>query len=91
MIKGISIEGVYRFLKKYYRWIVWIIFFLLIAANILIFYQYVYLTTKAEASLVGRETSINQERLQEVLDNIGDREENLSRVLRKDYPDLFSP
>ena len=58
--------------------------------NALIFYQYVYLVVESEQSYISQKLSVNQEKLQKILENIEDRENNLSRVVEIEYPDLFS-
>lgn len=91
MIKGLSIEKIYRFLNKYYRLIIGTIFTILIIIWGLIYYQYIYLPTSSEATLMDHKLLVNEEKLQQTLVNLEDREENLSRVLKNSYPDLFTP
>lgn len=87
----IVIEKIYKFLKKYYRWILGTLFLVLLFINILIFYQYVYLTIKKEPAFIKHQLSIDGQALQRILDNIQEREDSLDKVLKNQYPDIFSP
>ncbi|PIP17355.1 MAG: hypothetical protein COX44_00390 [Candidatus Portnoybacteria bacterium CG23_combo_of_CG06-09_8_20_14_all_37_13] len=89
MNKKISLEKVNYFLKNYYRWILGIIFVLLFCLNILIYYQYVYLTMKAEPEPTLEKITIDQEGLKKILDNLDKRQENLERVEKTNYSDPF--
>lgn len=84
-----NFKKVYIFLKTYQRWILAIILFLLFCLNALIFYQYVFLTTRAQLEFEIKKIAIDEETLGKVLANIEEREETLSRVLTTQYPDLF--
>lgn len=88
LLKKISPEKIHNFLSNYYPWILIIIFVLLICFNALIYYQYVYLSVKADLEPRGEEIAIDQEILQKVLDNVNLREDNLLRVQQKKY---YSP
>jgi hypothetical protein len=89
MLKKPSPEKIYNFLKKYYRWILGIIFALLICLNVLVYYQYIYLTIKSQPELILDKVTIDQETLQNVLDNLEMREESLWRVKHTHYTDPF--
>ena len=65
-----------------------IIFALLICLNALIYYQYV-LAVRFQPEITIEKTTIDQETLQEVLDNVAFREENLWRVEDTRYYDPF--
>ena len=89
MIKKISFKKIHNFFKKYYPWILGIIFILLISLDVFIYYQYVYLTMKARPEITDEGMVINQEILQEVLNNLDKREETLFRVKTTQYADPF--
>ncbi len=76
-------------MTKYYRWILVIIFILLICFNAFIYYQYIYLAVRARPESQGKEVAIDQETLEEVLENLNLREENLSRVKKTRYASPF--
>ena len=90
MSSSLSIEKIYKFLKKHYRLIVGSVFALLIVVWGLVHYQYVYLTVNSQVDLTDSKILVDEEALNQVLTNITDREDNLERVLRKTYPDLFT-
>lgn len=89
MVK-ISIEKISNFLKKYYFWILGVVFILLICFNFFIYYKYIYLLIRTEPSFIVNEITINNKTLQKILDNIEIREENLLRVQTNEYPDPFN-
>jgi len=89
MIKKISLTAVYNFLKKHYLVILGIIFGLLICLNLLIYYQYVYLTIKTQPEPTIERVVINQETLEKVLNNLDIRLNNLVRVRLTNYSDPF--
>jgi len=84
-----SLTAVYNFLKKHYVVILGIIFALLLCLNFLIYYQYVYLTMKAQPEPTDEKVVIDQETLEKVLDNLDVRLKNLVRVRLTSYSDPF--
>jgi len=90
VIKKVSLEQIYKFLKKYGPWILGFVFVALLAFNIFIYYQYVYQNLKKEPEVKVRKTLINQEKMQKVLRNLEIRQKNLERVLKKEYSDPFN-
>lgn len=89
MIK-ISLTGIYNFLKKYYPWILIGFFVLVICLSAAIYYQYVYLIMKAEPNPAAKKTLVNEQALNQFLDNLNRREENLNRVKNTDYSNPFA-
>ena len=88
-LKKPSLTAVYNFLRKYYIVILGIIFGLLICFNLLIYYQYVYLTVKVQPESTIEKVVIDQETLEKVLSNLDARLENLVRVRLTNYADPF--
>jgi len=84
-----SLTAVYSFLRKNYLVILGIIFGLLICLNILIYYQYVYLTVKAQLEPTIEKVVIDQETLEKVLNNLDIRLKNLVRIRLTNYADPF--
>lgn len=80
----------YNFLRKYYPTILLVVFASLICLNLFVYYQYVYLPTKAQADSNIEKTVIDAEILDEVLIDIKEREGNLSRVKKTRYADPFN-
>lgn len=89
MIKFLP-KKIFDYLKKYYLWIIGIIFILLISINIFIYYQYVYLTMKTPPELANEEIVINEKIFQKVQENIEKREDTLSRVEETKYYNPFN-
>lgn len=88
-MKGILILiRIYNFLKKHYPIILVIVFALLICLNVLVYYQYVYLVMNMQTKPIIEKTSINQEILGKVLNDIDNREEALHRIKTTQY---YSP
>jgi cell division protein YceG involved in septum cleavage len=85
----ISPTKISNFLKKHYYWILGVIFFLLLCLNAFIYYQYVYLTVNTQPEAINREVAIDEETLNKIMENIGEREENLSRVRTTKYSNPF--
>ena len=88
-LKKIPPKKIYSFLFKYYRFILLGILVILICLKILIDYQYIFLTVRAELEPVGKRVLIDQEILEEVLNGLDQREENLFRARKTQYPDPF--
>lgn len=88
-LKKPSLTAVYSFLRKHYLVILGIIFGLLICLNLLIYYQYVYLTVKAQPEVFFEKVVIDQETLEKVLNNLDIRLKNLVRVRLTSYTDPF--
>ncbi len=80
----------FNYLKKYYLWIIGVIFISLLFLNIFIYYQYIYLVMKNQPELINQEININEEVLQKVRENIDKREENLFRVRKTEYYNPFN-
>ncbi len=89
MFKKPSLTAVYIFLKKYHLMILGIIFGLLICLNLLIYYQYVYLTMKVQPEPIIEKVVVDQETLEKVLNNLDIRLKNLVRVRLTNYADPF--
>lgn len=89
-MKEIPFKKTHNFLKKYYFYILIILFIMLISFNLFIYYKYVYLLTNVEIRIIDNEVKIDQETLQNVLDNIILREDNLYRVQTNKYFDPFN-
>jgi len=89
MVK-ITFKKAHNFLKKYYFHILSIVFIILISFNFFIYYKYVYLLTNVEIETINEEVKIDQQTLQNVLDNINIREDNLNRVQTNKYFDPFN-
>jgi len=87
---NISLETISNFLKKYYFWILGVIFFLLFCLSIFIYYQHIYLTINTQLDPTQEEIVIDQEMIEKVMGNIEGRQDNLSRVEKKDYQDPFN-
>jgi cell division protein YceG involved in septum cleavage len=85
----ISPTKISNFLKKHYYWILGVIFFLLLCLNAFIYYQYVYLTVNTQPEAINREVAIDEETLNKIMENISEREENLSRVRTTKYSNPF--
>jgi len=88
-LKKPSLTQIYNFLKKYYLTILGIILALLICLNVLIYYQYVYSTMKAQLEPTIEKVAIDQEILEKVLNNLDIRLKNLDRVRLTRYIDPF--
>ncbi|OGZ35315.1 MAG: hypothetical protein A3A94_02465 [Candidatus Portnoybacteria bacterium RIFCSPLOWO2_01_FULL_43_11] len=88
-IPPFNFKKIYIFLRTYERWILGAIFLLLLCFNVLIVYQYIYLAVNKQPELKTDKMEINQEILGKILDDIEEREETLSRVLKKQYSDPF--
>ena len=88
-LKKPSLTAVYNFLGKHYLMILGIIFSLLLCLNLLIYYQYVYLTVKAQPEPTIEKVVIDQETLEKVLNNLDIRLKNLVRVRLTSYADPF--
>lgn len=89
-MKETLLKKTYNFLKKYYFYILGVIFIILICFNFYVYYKYVYLLTDIEIGIINDEVKIDQETLQNVLDNIILRENNLDRVRTNKYFDPFN-
>lgn len=89
IIDRISIDLVYKFLKKYRLLILGIFFAILICFNALVYYQYVFLTMRAHPEPIIERLVINEEDLNKVLSNLETREDNLMRVEESRYADPF--
>ncbi|MFH1460961.1 MAG: hypothetical protein ABIF84_00865 [Patescibacteria group bacterium] len=81
---------IYRFLKKYYQWILGIVFILLLIFNGFIYYQYVYLVVESKPQVNVEQVMLNQKNLEGFLENIETREENLNRVRFSQYHNPFN-
>ena len=88
-IPSFNFKKVYLFLRAYERWILAVIFLLLLSLNALIVYQYIYLVVNREPELKTEKIEINQEILKKILNDIEEREKTLSQVLKTQYPDPF--
>ena len=88
-LKKPSLTAVYNFLRKHYLVILGIIFGLLICLNLLIYYQYVYLTMNVQPEPIIEKVAIDQETLEKVLNNLDIRLKNLVRVRLTNYADPF--
>lgn len=89
-MKEISFGKINSLLKKYYFYILGFLFVILICINFFIYYQYVYLLTDIEIGIINDEVKIDQETLQNVLDDINMREDNLDRIQENRYFDPFN-
>jgi len=83
-------EKTHSFLKKYRFYILGIIFIILISFNFYIYYKFVYLLTDIEIEAIADEIEIDQQTLQNVLNNINIREDNLKRIQTNKYFDPFN-
>ena len=81
---------IYRFLKKYYQFILGIIFILSLILNGFIYYQYVYLVINSKPQVKVEQIMLNQKNLESFLTNIETREENLERVRAGQYFNPFN-
>lgn len=89
-LKKIPIQKINSFIKENYLKIGAVIFVLLIAANICVFFKYIYLpTSRVKVSSEIEQTKINESLLEEVLGDIEVRENNLKRVEGTNYRDPF--
>lgn len=88
-ISSFSFKKLYLFIRTKKRIVLGLFFVLLLIFNILIFYQYIFLTTKAPTEFKSKETTIDNETLQKVLMNIEERQKTLQRVLNAEYSDPF--
>ncbi len=86
----ISIEKISCFLRKYYFWILGVIFFLLLCLNAFVYYQYVYLTMNIQPEVADERVEIDGEALNKVIDDINKRGENLNRVKKGSYFNPFT-
>jgi len=89
IIDHISVDLIYKILKKYRLLILGIFFALLICFNALVYYQYVFMAMRAHPDPTIERAVINEENLNKVLDNLETREDNLMRVQKTDYADPF--
>jgi len=89
IIDRISVDLVYKILKKYRLLILGIFFVLLTCFNALAYYQYVFLTMRAHPEPIIERAVINEENLSKVLGNLETREGNLMRVQKTNYTDPF--
>jgi len=87
--KKIPPKKIYNFLRRHYRWVLAVIFVILICFNGFIWYRYIYLVVRAKLEPQETEIAIDQKTLEKVLDNVNLREENLSRVKRTRYLSPF--
>lgn len=85
----ISSEKIYKFLNKYYKWILLAVFIILLCFNAYFYYKYIYLATEAQLEITHKEAGINQLTLQKILDNLDLRDRNLLRINSTDYRDPF--
>lgn len=86
----ISFKKINSFLGKYYKWILGVILVLLFCFNAFIYYNYVYLATKADISATVEKVSVNEEVLNKVLEEIRIKEEALVRIETETYFDPFN-
>jgi len=86
----ISFKKIHNFSKKYYFYVLGTIFIILICFNFFIYYKYVYLLTNIDIGTINDEIKIDQQALQNVLDNINMREDNLHRIQTNKYFDPFN-
>jgi len=91
MALKISLESIYKILKKYYMWLMICGAIFIIAVNAWIFVQKVLITSSKELEISDLKIEIKKDNLNKMLENINIREENLLRVSKGQYPDLFSP
>ena len=89
IIDRLSVDLVYKILKKYRLLILGIFFALLICFNALVYYQYVFLTMRAHPEPIIEKAVIDEENLSKVLGNLETRENNLMRVEKSQYADPF--
>jgi len=89
-MQKISFKKIHNFFKKYYFYILGIIFIALICFNFFIYYQYICLLTDIDTSIINDEVKIDQETLQAILDDINMREDNLHRIQENKYFDPFN-
>ena len=85
-----SIEKTSYFIKKYYFWILGLILLILLCFNIVIYYQYVYMTLNTKVVSVDGNIVIDQEIIGKVMEIIREREDSLIRVKTKDYFNPFN-
>lgn len=85
-----SIEKTSYFIKKYYFWILGLILLILLCFNIVIYYQYVYMTLNTKIVSVDGNIVIDEEIIGKVMEIIEKREESLIRVKTKDYSNPFN-
>jgi len=85
-----SFKKINSFLKKYYFYILGLVFIILICLNFFIYYEHVYLLTDMKIGIVNDEVKIDEEVLQNVLDNIDMREDNSRRIQENKYFDPFN-
>jgi len=89
-MKETLLKKTYNFFKKYYLYIIAILFIILVCISFFVYYKYIYLLTDVEMNIINDEVKIDQETLQNVLDNIILREDNLDRVRTNKYFDPFN-
>ena len=89
IIDRISVDLVYKILKKYRLLILGIFFAVLICFNALVYYQYVFMVMRAHPEPIIEKAVINDENLNKVLSNLETREDNLIRIQETQYADPF--
>ena len=85
----LNLEKTNHFLVRYYHFVLGIFFVLLICLGLMVYYQLVYLTMKAKPELTLEKTTIDQEKLEMVLNNLEQRENNLERIRQTSYSNPF--
>ena len=82
MIEKFPFEKIYKFLKKYYIWLLLLIFLILLSLNGFIYYKYIYSVVEVE---------ISKKELEGVLNELEERQETLDRVKSNSYYSPFNP
>ena len=86
----ISFEKINSFLEKYYKLMLGLTLVMLLCLNAFIYYNYVYLATKAEISATIEIVSVDENVLNKVLEEIKIKEESLIRIETNKYADPFN-
>jgi len=82
-------KKVSEFVRGYQKRVLGIFLVILLCLNVLIYSLYVFIPMKNHSEPVSEKTTIDQETLSKVLEDVSEREENLSRVNRVRYYDPF--
>ena len=85
----ISPEKISYLFKKYHFWILGVILVLCLSFNAFIYYQYVYSITNTQVGPPDIRITIDEYALDKIMENIGEREDNLFRVETRSYYNPF--
>lgn len=91
MIEKFPFEKIYKFLKKYYIWLLLLIFLILLSLNGFIYYKYIYSVVEVEPKIEVNKVEISKKELEGVLNELEERQETLDRVKSNSYYSPFNP